>query len=88
MWVSCIFVNITLKAKRPINQAYPKELVTLGDHLRTVRLDRGLSQPQVAEKMSCDESNLRYIKLDQRIPLPKTRFKIEFYISLALESLK
>ena len=28
--VRCIFVNLTLKCKRPIKPAYPKELVTLG----------------------------------------------------------
>ncbi|MEO7926942.1 MAG: helix-turn-helix transcriptional regulator [Saprospiraceae bacterium] len=44
-----IFVNLTLKCLRPINPDYPKELLTLGDHLRSVRLDRGLPQAQVAK---------------------------------------
>lgn len=41
-------LKATLWAKRPVNPAYPTELNTLGDHLRKTRLDRGLSQPEVA----------------------------------------
>lgn len=41
-------VKITFRAKRPVNPAYPTELLTLGDHLRKTRLDRGLSQSDVA----------------------------------------
>ncbi len=47
----CIFVNLTFSAKRPVNPAYPAKLETLGDHLRKVRLDRGLSQPEVARQL-------------------------------------
>jgi len=39
---------LQFRAKKPSNPAYPVELRTLGDHLRKVRLDRGLSQPDVA----------------------------------------
>jgi DNA-binding transcriptional regulator YiaG len=35
-----------LIGKKPKNLAYPTSLNFLGDHLRKVRLDRGLSQPQ------------------------------------------
>ncbi len=38
-----------LIAQKPINTSYPTSLNTLGDHLRKVRLDRGMSQPQVAK---------------------------------------
>lgn len=47
--VRCIFVSLTLKCKRPINPAYPKRFLTLGDHLPSVRLYRGFSQPEVAK---------------------------------------
>lgn len=40
--------RICLRAKRPLNPAYPAKLDTLGDHLRKTRIDRGLSQPEVA----------------------------------------
>jgi transcriptional regulator with XRE-family HTH domain len=35
-------------AKKPLNSAYPKKLVTLGDHIRKKRLDLGLFQKDVA----------------------------------------
>lgn len=133
-----------LIAKKPVNTAYPISLTTLGDHLRKVRLDRGLSQHQVAKllqvttdtitgwelnryepqarlakriikflgylpfktedlsiggklylarlisgmtqeqiaaKLGCDESNLRYIELDQRRPGNQTLTKIQGFIS-------
>lgn len=41
--------QIQLKGIKPSNPAYPTDLNTLGDHLRKVRLDRGLSQPEVAK---------------------------------------
>ncbi len=42
------FCSVQLSAKRPPNPAYPKELKTIGDHLRKRRLDLGLSQKKVA----------------------------------------
>ena len=145
----CIFVNLTLRCKRPINPAYPTNLNTLGDHLRKVRLDRGLSQPQVAKllkvttdtvtgwelnrhqpparlakgiikflgymplkdqdvslgkklhfarqlsgktqeqvanRIGCDESNLRQIELDKRKPGKRTLLKIERFIDAAFQT--
>lgn len=41
-------IPVCLRAKKPIDPAYPVELKTLGDHLRKTRLDRGLSQGDVA----------------------------------------
>jgi transcriptional regulator with XRE-family HTH domain len=45
---------LTLLAKRPLNSAYPKSLVTLGDHLRRRRLDLGLLQKDVAVTIGVD----------------------------------
>jgi len=38
----------TLTAQKPLERAYPKELVTLGDHIKKRRLDLGLFQKDVA----------------------------------------
>lgn len=40
---------IHLRTDRPRNPAYLTAVNSIGDHIRTVRLDRGLSQPDVAE---------------------------------------
>lgn len=40
---------LELKWPKPKCSGYPKEVLTVGDELRTVRLNRGLTQHQVAE---------------------------------------
>ena len=49
------FCKLTLKGPKPPSASYPKALKTLGDHLRKVRLDRGLTQKQVAEELAVVE---------------------------------
>jgi DNA-binding transcriptional regulator YiaG len=41
-------------AAKPQSQAYPQQLVTIGDHLRKRRLDLGLFQLQVAQQLGVD----------------------------------
>jgi site-specific DNA recombinase len=52
------FCHISLKGQRPLPQAYPKELKTLGDHLRKRRLDLKLLQKEVALKIGVDEATI------------------------------
>jgi DNA-binding XRE family transcriptional regulator len=49
---------VTLKGQRPTNPAYPKSLKTLGDHLRKKRLDLGLLQREVAQKIGTSETSI------------------------------
>jgi DNA-binding XRE family transcriptional regulator len=49
------FVRVTLTAKRPQNPDYPKELTTLGDHIRKRRLDLGLRQKDVSTTIRVSE---------------------------------
>ena len=71
--VRCIFVNLTLRSKRPINPAYPKQLKTLGDHLRKVCLDRALSQPEVASQLKVTTDTITNWELNRY--QPQTRFQ-------------
>ena len=41
--------KFALKTARPLLEAYPRQLVTWGDHLRKKRLDLGLLQKDVAQ---------------------------------------
>jgi len=66
--VRCIFVNLTLKCKRPINPAYPHKLETLGDHLRKIRLDRGLSQVEVARQLKVTTETVTGWELNRHEP--------------------
>ncbi|HKI04652.1 MAG TPA: helix-turn-helix transcriptional regulator, partial [Thermoanaerobaculia bacterium] len=43
------FCHLTISAPKPLPPEYPRELSSLGDHLRKRRLDRGLLQKEVAE---------------------------------------
>ncbi len=42
------FYRLSLKATKPLPPEYPKELKTLGNHIRKSRLNQGLTQRQVA----------------------------------------
>jgi len=57
-----------LIAKRPANPAYPSSLMTLGDHLRKVRIDRGLSQPQVAKMLKVTTESVTGWELNRYVP--------------------
>jgi len=52
------FCDVTLSAKKPLFGAYPKTLVTLGDHLRKKRLDLKLRQIDVAATLEVDEMTI------------------------------
>jgi transcriptional regulator with XRE-family HTH domain len=52
------FCHLTLTAPMPPPRGYPQELKTLGDHLRKVRLERGLFQDQVASELGVSVQTL------------------------------
>ena len=52
------FCHVSLTASRPPRPAYPKELRTLGDHLRKKRLDLGLFQKDVAQQLGVDTASV------------------------------
>ncbi len=52
------FCHRVLTATKLKSPEYPKELKTLGDHIRKRRLDLGLFQRQVAEQIGVTESTI------------------------------
>jgi ribosome-binding protein aMBF1 (putative translation factor) len=56
--VALLFCRVRLKGKKPRNKAYPKEVTTLGDAIRTRRLDLGLLQKDVAKIIACDKTSV------------------------------
>lgn len=54
------FCHSSLTASRPQSTAYPKELKSLGDHLRKRRLDLGLLQKEVAQQLGVDKDSIYY----------------------------
>ena len=55
-YISCSFDLKTLKSKL---YNYPKQLKTLGDHLRAWRIDNDLKQSDVAKKLKVDVESIR-----------------------------
>ena len=56
--VALPFCYKTLTAKKPSEKPYPRELVTLGDHLRKRRLDLNLLQRDVAVLLDVDTTTI------------------------------
>jgi DNA-binding transcriptional regulator YiaG len=52
------FYHLTISASHPQNPAYPKSLVTIGDHIRKRRLDLGLFQRQAAAQIGVDTTTV------------------------------
>ena len=52
------FCHISLIEQKPLSKAYPRQLKTLGDHLRKKRLDLKLLQKQVALTLGAEEATI------------------------------
>jgi transcriptional regulator with XRE-family HTH domain len=50
--------HLRLSARKPKDSAYPAELRTLGEHIRTRRLDLGLRQSDVAKLLGAYTSTV------------------------------
>jgi transcriptional regulator with XRE-family HTH domain len=59
---------MALRAKKPVSAAYPKELKTLGDHLKKRRLDLKMLQKEVAEKLNTTVCTYRNWEKNWRNP--------------------
>jgi len=56
--VALPFCHLAFQAKKPLSGAYPKELRTLGDHIRKRRLDLALFQRDVADRLGANEASV------------------------------
>ncbi|HUF35564.1 MAG TPA: helix-turn-helix transcriptional regulator [Gemmatimonadales bacterium] len=63
------FCHAHLKGPRPLLPAYPQVLVTIGDHLRKRRLDLGLLQREVADRLGVDETTVTNWELNRTAPV-------------------
>lgn len=52
------FCHLTLRVPKPLPPEYPRELRSIGDHLRTERLKRGLQQKEVAATIGVDVNTI------------------------------
>jgi len=54
------FCHVTLSAAKPGDRAYPVELKRIGDHLKKRRLELGLLQRDVAERIGVTKCTIQY----------------------------
>ena len=62
------FCHVTLRGQKPLPRGYPSALVTIGDHVRKRRRDRGLSQPEAAREIGVHFTTLRGWEDGRRSP--------------------
>jgi DNA-binding transcriptional regulator YiaG len=77
--------NIQLKAQKPNNKPYPKELNTYGDHLRKKRLDLNLTQSQVAKIINVTTDTITNWELNRKEPNHKHISKIISFLGYVSE---
>ncbi len=62
------FCQARIRAKKPPNSAYPPILAGVGDHLRKRRLDLGLRQRDVADRIGSDTTTVTNWELGHTEP--------------------
>jgi len=62
------FCHAELRASKPASIHYPKEINTLGDHIRARRLDLKLPQRQVADQIGVDEATITNWESNASLP--------------------
>jgi len=62
------FLPLTLRSEKPKPDQYPSEIVTLGDHIRAVRIDRNLLQKDVALLLGVSTESVIHWELGQHEP--------------------
>jgi transcriptional regulator with XRE-family HTH domain len=62
------FCHSEIRSPRPKPTAYPRTINTLGDHIRTRRLDLKLRQKQVADQIGVDEATITNWERNAAVP--------------------
>jgi DNA-binding transcriptional regulator YiaG len=78
------FCHARLKGKKLKDSAYPSEIKTRGDRLRTKRLDLGLYQSDVATILGVTKDTVCYWENNRVKPSPYSQIKIVAFIGRLL----
>ena len=74
--VAGLFCDITFKAPKPLSPLHPIHCHSLGDHIRTIRLNKKMLQREVAKELGVDTTTLEYWERNSSNPRPKYYAKI------------
>lgn len=72
--------SFVLKAQKPKHVDYPKELLTIGDHIRAKRLDLGLLQKDVAKIIGVCEDTITYWEMNRTKPYKRFMPSIDTFL--------
>ncbi len=78
------FSKLYKTLKKPPSKAYPKEVKTIGDQIRKVRLDRGLLQKDVAKLIGVTEDCITNWEKNRTKPSKKNTFKVKEFLRYLL----
>lgn len=81
------FCQLTLRATKPRPSAYPASLSTIGDHIRTKRVDLGLRQCDVAEVVGVTTSTVTNWESNRTSPDLRAVPKVIEFLSYEPETL-
>ena len=71
--------SIQIIAQKPLPDGYPKECITIGDHLRKRRIDLGMHQAQVAKKFNVTTCTITNWELNHtNVPIKHAPIVIKF----------
>jgi site-specific DNA recombinase len=76
--------SIMKLACRPKNPKYPKELETLGDHLRAKRLDLGLEQQDIAKVLGVNKCSINNWELNRFQPAIRYYPRIDDFLGYCI----
>jgi len=80
------FCHVTLRGPPPAG--YPRELLTLGDHLKKRRLDLGLMQKEVARRLGVSKDTVRNWERSRTEPAPLFVSRIVEFLGYAPRELR
>ena len=75
-FIALPFCKVTLRGSKPFSSAYPRELKTVGDHMRKRRLDLKLLQKDVGQILGVARGTIMVWETNLRLPSPKLIPKI------------
>lgn len=69
MGLRVISVTLMLKGEKSLPKDYPTKCDTIGSHIRKVRMDKGLSQPELCSKLGVSVATITNWELNRSQPL-------------------
>jgi len=79
---------LSLSTKKPKNRKFPKEILTVGDELRKMRMDKNLTQHQVAKQLNVNKNFIYELELNKRKATIYALHKIYTFLGSIPKTLK